>query len=97
MARLKRGAEVVLIQPLNRGRRHKYGPIRLKRGSVGRVERKHDRLLRSRSYDVQFVRRGRVRTARGVPASFLRRRHSASNAIVLLVVLGAIVYLCFKA
>lgn len=97
MARLKPRTEVILVRPLTRGRRHKYGPIKVKRGSVGRVERRHDRLFREARYDVQFHNRGRARIARSLPASSLRvRRHATRNAIVALLMIAAIVYLSVK-
>ena len=97
MARLKPRTEVILVRPLTRGRRHKYGPIKVKRGSVGRVERRHDRLFREARYDVQFRGRVRARTARSIPASSLRvRRRAARNAIVAVLVIVAIAYLSVR-
>jgi hypothetical protein len=98
MARLKRGRKVVLLRRLTRGRRHDYGRVKLRRGSVGQVVERHDRLLRGARYDVRFDRKSSGQVVRGVPASSLRaRRRLRLSTIVWLLIVVAIVYYALKA
>ncbi len=84
MRRYRRGQSVVLKTALKRNRRHKYGPVRLRRGAPGRVQRRHQKLLRSPRYDVQFRgRRGQTRSVRKVPAVALRRPRPPLAVILL--------------
>ena len=90
MRRYRRGDRVVLRAAVRRGRRHKYGRARVRRGTSGQVLRRHSKLLKPPRYDVDF-RRGpsRSQTVRKVPAASLRRQRSplAAVLVVLLVVL----------
>ncbi len=101
MRRFRSGDRVVLRTAVRRGRRHKYGPLRLRRGASGRVTQRHSKLGKPPRYDVE-VRRGRngsvsgsVR-ARKLPAASLRRPVSPVAAVLvvlaLLLVLGLLTH-----
>jgi len=80
----------VLRAAVRRGRRHKYGRARVRKGTSGRVLRRHSKLLKPPRYDVDFGRGpGRSLTVRKVPAASLRRPRSplAAVLVVLLLVL----------
>ncbi|MDQ1745132.1 MAG: hypothetical protein QOE23_3471 [Pseudonocardiales bacterium] len=93
----RRGSRVVLRTAVRRGRRHKYGPVRLRRGSSGWVAQRHTRLGKPPRYDVD-IRRGRNRTVRvrKLPAGTLRRPVSPLAvvlvALALLLVLGLLAH-----
>ena len=95
MRRLRRGDRVVLRAALRRGRRHKYGRARLRKGASGRVVRQHIKRFKPPRYDVEFGRgSGRSRTVRKVPAASLRRPvNPLLLALVLLVAVLVIGYL----
>ena len=90
MRRFRRGDRVVLRAAVRRGRRHKYGRARVRKGTSGQVLRSHSKLFEPPRYDVAF-RRGPSRSlqVRKVPAASLRRPRSplAAVLVVLLVVL----------
>lgn|GEM_PF-5792376 len=96
MRGFRRGDRVVLRTRVRRGRRHKYGPVRLRKGSSGRVSQRHSKLGKPPRYDVE-VRRGRNRTVRvrKLPAASLRRPVSPLAAVLVLLavllVLGLLV------
>ena len=85
MRGFRRGDRVVLRTAMRRGRRHKYGPVRLRRGSSGRVTQRHSKLGKRPRYDVE-IRRGRNRTVRvrKVPAGSLRRPVSPLAVVLVL-------------
>lgn len=81
------GQRVVLRAAVKRNRRHKYGPVRLRKATSGRVVQRHSKLLKAPRYDVSFSRgRNRPRTVRKLPAALLRRRRNPF--LVLMLVLG---------
>jgi hypothetical protein len=84
----RRGDRVVLRAGVRRGRRHKYGPLRLRRGSSGRVTQRHTKLGKPARYDVEF-RRGRTGSvpARKLPAGSLRRPVSPLLAVLVVLTL----------
>jgi hypothetical protein len=91
MRRFRRGDRVMLRAAVRRGRRHKYGRARVRKGTPGRVLRRHSALLKAPRYDVDF-RRGHRRpvTVRKVPAASLRRPVSPL-AVALLVLIAVLV------
>lgn len=88
MRGFRRGDRVVLRTRVRRGRRHKYGPVRLRRGSSGRVRQRYAKLGKPPRYDVE-VRRGRNRTVRvrKLPAGSLRRPVSPLAVVLVLLAL----------
>jgi hypothetical protein len=95
LGRFRRGDRVVLRAAVRRGRRHKYGRARVRKGTSGRVLGSHSKLLKPPRYDVEF-RRGPSRslTVRKVPAASLRRpRNPLVAVLVVLIVLLVIGYL----
>jgi hypothetical protein len=95
MRRFSRGDRVVLRAAVRRGRRHKLGRARMRKGSSGRVLRRHSTLLKPPRYDVDF-RRGPSRSVRvrKVPAASLRRQRSPLTLMLaVLVVVLVIGYL----
>lgn len=87
MRRFRTGQQVVLRAAVRRNRRHKYGPVRLRKGRSGRVVQRHSKLLKAPRYDVSFSRgQGRGRTVRKLPAASLRRPRNPF--LILLVVLA---------
>lgn len=94
MRKFSRGDRVVLRAGLRRGRRHKYGRARVRKGTPGRVQRRHSKLLKPPRYDVDFRRGGRRLPVRKVPAASLRRpRSPLTLALAVLIVLLVIGYL----
>ncbi|MDQ1740097.1 MAG: hypothetical protein QOE53_1749 [Pseudonocardiales bacterium] len=95
MPRFSRGDRVVLRAALRRGRRHKYGRARVRKGATGQVLRRHTKLLKQPRYDVDFRRRSsRAVTVRKVPAASLRRQRSPLTLVLaVLIVLLVIGYL----
>jgi hypothetical protein len=91
MRRFGRGDWVVLRAGMRRGRRHKYGRARVRKGTSGQVLRRHSKLLKPSRYDVEF-RPGRSRslTVRKVPAASLRRPVSPL-AVVLFALIAVLV------
>jgi hypothetical protein len=95
--RFRRGDRVVLRAAVRRGRRHKYGPVRLRRGASGRVTQRYSKLGKPPRYDVE-IRRGRNRTqaVRKLPAGSLRRPVSPLAAVLvvlaLLLVIGLLMH-----
>ena len=91
MPRFRPGDRVVLRATVRRDRRHKYGRVRVRKGTSGRVVRRHTKALKAPRYDVDF-RPGSSRSqrVRKVPAGSLRRPRSplAMVLVVLLVVLA---------
>jgi hypothetical protein len=75
MMRFRRGTPVVLLAPLERGRRRRHGPLPLRRGTKGRVVECHGGPFKEPKYDVE-VPDGlfSVRLVRSVAAGKLRRR-----------------------
>jgi hypothetical protein len=95
MRRFRRGDRVVLRHAVRRGRRHKYGRARVRKGTSGTVQRRHSKLLKASRYDVDF-RRGPSRslTVRKVPAASLRRPvNPLALALVVLIAVLLIGYL----
>ncbi|HEV2888693.1 MAG TPA: hypothetical protein VGX49_17415 [Jatrophihabitans sp.] len=94
MRRFGSGDRVVLRTAVRRGRRHKYGRVKLRKGTSGRVAQRHTKRGKPPRYDVQVRRRGKsVRVAR-VPAASLRRPISPLAAVLaILTVLLVIGYL----
>ncbi|HEX8767218.1 MAG TPA: hypothetical protein VF714_02545 [Jatrophihabitans sp.] len=91
MRRFGRGDRVVLRAAVRRGRRHPSGRVRVRKGTAGRVQRRHTKLFKPPRYDVDFGRGpGRSRMVRKVPAASLRRRRSPL-AVVLVVLLLVLV------
>lgn len=92
MRGFRRGDRVVLRSRVRRGRRHKYGPLRLRKGATGRVTQRHSKLGKPPRYDVEF-RRGRTGSgtgsvkARKLPAGSLRRPVSPLAAVLLVLAL----------
>jgi hypothetical protein len=88
----RRGDRVVLRTAVRRGRRHKYGPVRLRRGASGRVTQRHTKLGKPPRYDVDIQRRNRSVRVRKLPAASLRRPVSPLAAVLavlaLLLVIG---------
>jgi hypothetical protein len=103
MRRFRPGDRVVLRSPVRRGRRHKYGRARVRKGAHGRVTERHTKLMKASKYDVDFGQgrfrqgqagQGRSRTVRKVPAASLRRPRSPLALVLgVLVVLLVIGYL----
>jgi hypothetical protein len=92
MRGLRRGDRVVLRSAVRRGRRHKYGRARVRKGASGRVTQRHSRLLKAPRYDVDFRRAGnRTVRVRKLPAASLRR--PVSPVVAVLVVLGLLLIL----
>jgi hypothetical protein len=91
MRRFRRGDRVVLRAAVRRGRRHKYGPARVRKGTSGRVVRRHSKVFKAPRYDVDF-RRGASRSTRvrKLPAASLRRPVNPL-AVALLVLLAVLV------
>jgi hypothetical protein len=87
MRGFRRGNRVVLRTGVRRGRRHKYGPLRLRRGASGRVTQRHTKLGKPPRYDVQFRRRSGDITARKLPAGSLRRPISPLAAVLVVLAL----------
>ena len=95
MRRFSRGDRVVLRAAVRRGRRHKLGRARVRKGASGRVVRRHSKPLKPPRYDVAF-RHGPSRsvTVRKVPAASLRRRRNPLTVVLaVLVVLLVVGYL----
>ena len=89
MSGFGRGDRVVLRAALRRGRRHKLGRARVRKGATGQVVRRHTKLFKPPRYDVDFGRgSGRSRTVRRVPAASLRR--PVNPLLLALVVLSAV-------
>lgn len=86
MRSFRPGQRVVLRAAVRRNRRHKYGPVRLRKGKSGRVTQRHSKFLKAPRYDVSFNRGNTTRTVRRLPAASLRRRRNP--VVVLLVVLA---------
>lgn len=88
MLGFRHGDRVVLRTGVRRGRRHKYGALRLRRGSSGRVTQRYTKLGKPPRYDVEF-RRGRTGSvkARKLPAGALRRPVSPLLAVLVVLAL----------
>ncbi len=94
MRRFRPGQRVVLRTAFKRNRRHKYGAVRLRKGSSGRVVQRWQKALHSPRYDVDFSRRRRRLRVRKVPAAALRRpRHPVAAVLAVLVLLLVLSYL----
>ena len=86
MARYRPGTAVKLREPLRRSRRHRHGPVRVKRGARGRVMTSNRHWRKGVRYDVSFKRWRRPnRVVRSVPAGKLARLLSRRGwALILL-------------
>jgi hypothetical protein len=91
MRRFSRGDRVVLRAGVRRGRRHKYGRARVRRGTSGQVLRRHSKLGKPPRYDVDFRRRSRSVTVRKVPASSLRRPRSPLAAVLVVLLVALVI------
>ena len=97
MRRFSRGDRVVLRAAVRRGRRHKLGRARVRKGASGRVVRRHSKFLKPPRYDVDF-RRGSSRsvTVRKVPAASLRRRWSPLTLVLAVLIVALVIGYLFQ-
>lgn len=95
MVRLRRGHRVVLTRRLERGRRHKHGRAKLRKGTPGTVHQRRKRHFKPARYDVQFRsrrdKRGEPKVTPKVPGEMLRRRAHPARAAILVGVLVTVV------
>ena len=88
MRSFRRGQRVVLRAAVKRNRRHKYGPVRLRKGKSGRVVQRHSKLLKAPRYDVSFSRGQKGPwTVRKLPAASLRRPRNPFLALMVVLAL----------
>lgn len=93
MRRFKPGSSVRLTEPVRRGRRHKHGPARLKRGVRGRVKGSHRHWRKGVLYDLQVQKgRGPEQIVRSVPANKLKGPSRAQYIAVVALILILLLY-----
>ena len=74
MTRLKRGTSVIVTDPIKRGRRHKHGPAKVRKGAKAQVtHRRSGGLFGKTKYDLEVHDGMRTHQVRSVPESSLMR------------------------
>lgn len=91
MAKLKRGTRVIVTEPIHRGRRHKHGPARVRKGAKAQVAfRRGGGLFGKTKYDLEVHDGMRTQHVRSVSESSLIRAptfHFPRTLVVALLVL----------